>query len=403
MYYVFDVLVLSGKDVMHEPLMRRRELLQENILPKLTERYGCRRSLMRPCLILSVLHILVVGINAYRDSALHLGFAQQDASDLAAVFEQHADRLPFQPRVIRVLGECATKEEILSGLDRMAGTAQAGDAVMVFLAGHGREEKGDFWFYSQRFRRTDTLPGEALAASDVARRLAAIPARRQLLILDACQSGSAADRIRALFGRGVRPGTQFQILTASAASEDAMEVEQLGHGLLSSALLENLREQFAAGKAETAGQWLRSAVGRVPAIVAGYNKSGTQTPVFAAVGANFGLIAAPQPVTAGGVKPAPRALPPPPPEFSGALSCRPTASDKTFIRPEGLTELMGDIVFRCSGQAQQPKLSLQVFYNTAFSGRPDSQGGWTWLCSWSVPASGPTWRKRAVLRDTRCR
>jgi bifunctional non-homologous end joining protein LigD len=36
-YYVFDVMVLNGRDVMREPLERRRELLEKRVLPKLTE------------------------------------------------------------------------------------------------------------------------------------------------------------------------------------------------------------------------------------------------------------------------------------------------------------------------------------------------------------------------------
>ena len=36
-YYVFDVLVLAGKDVMREPLSVRREILRERVLPKLKE------------------------------------------------------------------------------------------------------------------------------------------------------------------------------------------------------------------------------------------------------------------------------------------------------------------------------------------------------------------------------
>jgi len=36
-YYVFDVLVLSGRDVMNEPLSVRRELLRREIMPKLRE------------------------------------------------------------------------------------------------------------------------------------------------------------------------------------------------------------------------------------------------------------------------------------------------------------------------------------------------------------------------------
>ena len=36
-YYVFDVLILAGRDVMSEPLSVRRDLLRSHILPKLGE------------------------------------------------------------------------------------------------------------------------------------------------------------------------------------------------------------------------------------------------------------------------------------------------------------------------------------------------------------------------------
>ncbi len=37
LYYVFDLMMLAGKDVMREPLSRRRELLEGQVLPKLRE------------------------------------------------------------------------------------------------------------------------------------------------------------------------------------------------------------------------------------------------------------------------------------------------------------------------------------------------------------------------------
>jgi len=36
-FYIFDLLILKGRDVMSEPLVKRRELLQEHVLPKLAE------------------------------------------------------------------------------------------------------------------------------------------------------------------------------------------------------------------------------------------------------------------------------------------------------------------------------------------------------------------------------
>jgi len=36
-FYIFDLLILKGRDVMGEPLAKRRELLEEHVLPKLAE------------------------------------------------------------------------------------------------------------------------------------------------------------------------------------------------------------------------------------------------------------------------------------------------------------------------------------------------------------------------------
>jgi bifunctional non-homologous end joining protein LigD len=36
-FYIFDLLILEGRDVMGEPLVNRRELLEEHVLPKLAE------------------------------------------------------------------------------------------------------------------------------------------------------------------------------------------------------------------------------------------------------------------------------------------------------------------------------------------------------------------------------
>lgn len=321
------------------------------------------------------LHILVVGINSYADPGLHLGFAEQDASDLAAAFEQHAVALPYQPRATRILGPCATKAEIAEALAQIAAEAKPEDALLVFMAGHGRQEAGEFWYYTHRYRGTDRLPGEALAGSEIARLLAAVPARRQMLILDACQSGAAVERIRDAFLR-LSPGQrQFQILSASASTEEAMEVEAKGHGLLTSTLLDRLNTRFKAGDGESASGWLKSAAAEVPAIAAAYNKSGSQKPDWKSFGADFPIVSPGRvPVSAVRVRPQSAQAAPSAAEFGDEFTCRPTAADKTFVRPEGLTELVGDLVFRCAGRLSAPTLSIRVFLNANFTTRLGPDG-----------------------------
>jgi bifunctional non-homologous end joining protein LigD len=55
-YYVFDLLVLSGDDVRRAPLQRRRELLEKKVLPKLPEpvRYSAPLDAELPILLESV-------------------------------------------------------------------------------------------------------------------------------------------------------------------------------------------------------------------------------------------------------------------------------------------------------------------------------------------------------------
>ena len=55
-YYVFDVMVLAGQDVRREPLLKRRQLLEKRVLPKLPEpvRYSAPLEAELPVLIQSV-------------------------------------------------------------------------------------------------------------------------------------------------------------------------------------------------------------------------------------------------------------------------------------------------------------------------------------------------------------
>jgi bifunctional non-homologous end joining protein LigD len=48
-YYVFDVMVLKGENVMHEPLQKRRELLEKKVLPKLPDRSDTRHRSTPTC------------------------------------------------------------------------------------------------------------------------------------------------------------------------------------------------------------------------------------------------------------------------------------------------------------------------------------------------------------------
>ena len=56
MYFVFDVMMLAGQDIMNQPLMERRPLLERKVLPRLTDpvRYAGSLAATLPVLMESV-------------------------------------------------------------------------------------------------------------------------------------------------------------------------------------------------------------------------------------------------------------------------------------------------------------------------------------------------------------
>jgi DNA ligase D-like protein (predicted ligase) len=72
-YYVFDVMILGGRDVMREPLDVRRELLENTVLPKLSEpiRYAPSLDADLPVLIQSVKEQGFEGLVAKRRASVY--------------------------------------------------------------------------------------------------------------------------------------------------------------------------------------------------------------------------------------------------------------------------------------------------------------------------------------------
>ena len=72
-YYVFDVMVLAGRDVMRETLETRRELLEQRVLPKMSEpvRYATSLDAALPVLVQSVKEQGFEGLVAKRRNSVY--------------------------------------------------------------------------------------------------------------------------------------------------------------------------------------------------------------------------------------------------------------------------------------------------------------------------------------------
>jgi hypothetical protein len=260
------------------------------------------------------LYVLAVGINRYaKDSGIsNLDYCVPDARAVAGLFQQRSGKLFKAVHVTALYDEQATKEGILKAVEALAGKARAQDALVLYAASHGIALGQRFYLIPHDFRLAEggpvaerpkeemaalTLRGyrgasdareaavraRGLAIDELGEALAAVPALKRVLIFDTCHSGSAV----ALAGRGRNPfafrGAMERFsraqgvysLAATPADELAAESKELGHSILTYALLAGLQ---AVESGPLKGQTLKAGDGGGVDVLAWFRYARRQVP-----------------------------------------------------------------------------------------------------------------------------
>jgi hypothetical protein len=250
------------------------------------------RPLAKPALFL-----VAVGVSRYAEGGLDLKYAAVDAQAMATLFDRRGRALYRDVIIKPRLDEQATRTGIRSALEEVAHEAQPQDTLVVFLAGHGTMVGQRYYFIPHEFRRNarsdleSDIRAQGLPADALADWEGTVPALKRVLVLDTCQSGGAVAIARtgrrnpfALRGAIERLSRSQGVFTIAAAAtgEEAQEVAELGHGVLSYALLGGLGAVDGgplAGQALTPAnaervadvlEWFSYASGQVPRLTRRY-------------------------------------------------------------------------------------------------------------------------------------
>jgi len=198
------------------------------------------------------LHVLAVGIDRYQNRRLDLDFARDDADAIGGFFEPglFGEVVPYV-----LLDDEASLASIRQAFERVAASADPRDALLVYLAGHGVLEGEVFHFlpWDAAVGSTDEITATGFSQTELGDRLASIHAMKQLIVLDACHSGAASQALASLVGRRSTPGvvraqsrlarsTGAFLIAASTEAQVAHEIPELGHGVLTYAILRGLGE-----------------------------------------------------------------------------------------------------------------------------------------------------------------
>jgi WD40 repeat protein len=209
-------------------------------------------------------YIVTVGVNRYQNKAWDLRYAANDARDAQRLLVEKIKQAGEYAEVTGVSlvsakdkreGEReATKANFKTALEEIARKARPEDLVIIDFSSHGYADKhGQFYLFptdigpgSEREVNAEVL-ARAISGEELSEWIRDVDAGEMVMVVDACQS---AGTVKGEGGEEFKPGPMgsrglgqlaydkgMRILAASQADDFAFELEELQHGLLTFALI----------------------------------------------------------------------------------------------------------------------------------------------------------------------
>jgi WD40 repeat protein len=200
------------------------------------------------------LYLFVIGVNEYKNSKYNLNYGVADAGGIVTQLEKTAKRIFRTVTKLEIYNKDAVKGTIETAFKSISQRARPQDAFVFFYAGHGvmssdsgQGTQPDFYLVlydiTQMYGDDDQLIARGISAEALKKYCTAIKAQKQLILLDACQSGGA---VTAFASRGVAEekaiaqlnrSAGVAVLASTGTEQNATEFKQLGHGVFTYALL----------------------------------------------------------------------------------------------------------------------------------------------------------------------
>jgi WD40 repeat protein len=281
------ILIVAGENTLTAYAFNRDNIKSADAVSIVTGAESLRRK--------GTAYVVAVGVNQYAINPFfhNLKYAVADAAEFASEVKQQQEQLARydQVEVVSLTDAAATKANVLGALAQLAKKAQPEDAVLVYFAGHGLAEGGQFYVIphdiglgsaahptDERAALDSMLAARGVSDRELEQAFEGIDAGQLTMIIDACNSGQALggekDGRGPMNSKGLAQlayDKGMYILTAAQSFQAAQEASQVGHGLLTYALIEEGLKQGTADDEPKDGQivmreWLDYAANRVPAM-----------------------------------------------------------------------------------------------------------------------------------------
>ena len=207
-----------------------------------------------------ILYFVGIGIDKFPDASKNLKFSVQDIRNMALEFrEKYGDKCIIDTlfgNKVTVNNVTALKKKLLQ--------SDVNDKVIIAYSGHGKLSSKDFDYFLSAFNFDFNNPAQnGLPYDSLENLLDGIPARKKLMLIDACNSGEVDkeemkkqltkaninltqqnfELMQQLFVN-INKGTGATIIAATSGLGEALELPKLGNGLLTHTILENMQKNI---------------------------------------------------------------------------------------------------------------------------------------------------------------
>lgn len=195
----------------------------------------------------AVCHVFVVGIDTYKNPAYTLNYAREDAEAFAEAMKKNGSVLYQKVNIHALYDAAATRTNILDTLTSLQSQIALNDVFIFYYAGHGAMvEQGFFFIPTECTSMYQASANNALSAEIMQAGFKNIKALKQIIIMDACQSGGSVE-ILAMRGANeekafaqLSRGAGIHVLASAGSEQNAKEITELKHGLFTYVLLQAL-------------------------------------------------------------------------------------------------------------------------------------------------------------------
>ncbi len=294
-----NIAIVAGENRLAAYAFNRDNVKSKDAMLSLTGASSLKRS--------GTAYVLTIGVNSYSNPQYNLRYGVADATAFGEEVQRQQQQIASYEHieVVSLLDGQATKANILRALRRLAGVEESSpaadlpaalqklkatqpeDAVFIYFAGHGTAQGQRFYLlphdlgYAGERTALDAaglqiILEHSISDEELERAVEGIDADKLLMVIDACNSGQALEAEEQRRGPMNSKGLAqlayekgMYILTAAQSYQAAQEVSQLGHGLLTYALVEEGLKQSAADSDPKDGEvwvreWFDYATARVP-------------------------------------------------------------------------------------------------------------------------------------------